>query len=56
MLDCPARMNTLSGLAKENGERTHRSAAVRIGAGLIVIPISGDQQIAVALAHMSAAR
>jgi hypothetical protein len=43
-------------LVKENGERTHRSAAVRIGAGLIVIPISGDQEVAFELVRMPAAR
>jgi hypothetical protein len=37
MLDCPARMKTLIGLAKEIGERTHSSAAVRITVGFIVI-------------------
>jgi hypothetical protein len=37
MLDWPARMKTLSGLAEEIGERTHSSAAVRIAVGFIVI-------------------
>jgi FtsH-binding integral membrane protein len=37
MLDCPARMKTLIGLAKELGERTHSRAALRIAVGFIVI-------------------
>jgi hypothetical protein len=37
MLDCPARMKTLIGLAWESGDRTHSRAAVRIAVGFIVI-------------------
>jgi hypothetical protein len=37
MLDCPARMNTLSGLAEESGERAHSNAAVRKTVGFIFI-------------------
>jgi hypothetical protein len=32
-------MNTLIGLAKEIGERTHSSAAVRIAVGFMVISV-----------------
>jgi hypothetical protein len=35
MLDCPARMNTLSGLAYDSGEKTQSSAAARILVGFI---------------------
>jgi hypothetical protein len=37
MLDCPARMKTLIGSAKEMDERAHSSAAVRIIVGFMVI-------------------
>ena len=37
MLDWPAKINTLSGLAKEVGERTHSSAAVRNAVGFMGI-------------------
>jgi hypothetical protein len=43
MFDYPARMKTLSGLAKEIGERTHSSAAVRIAVGFSVILFVGIQ-------------
>jgi hypothetical protein len=36
MLDWPARMKTLIGLAKEIGERAHSSPAVRIAVGFMV--------------------
>ena len=35
-MDCPARRKTLSGLAKEIGDRTHSRAAVRIVVGFMV--------------------
>ena len=35
MLDWPAKMNTLSGLAKAVGERAQSSAAVRIAVGFM---------------------
>jgi hypothetical protein len=41
MFDCPARMKTLSGLAKEIGERTQSRAAVRITVGFMVIDSLG---------------
>ena len=41
MLDWPARMKTLIGLAKEAGERRHSSAAVRIAVGFIVFFAGG---------------